>query len=84
MRKKVRLIFKDDDAKLYEIVGESYDANNFSYNVYKIQKSGSWVSCSTPFACDRSIEDIVSHMESRGLIHKKGLYEKKLREIERG
>jgi hypothetical protein len=82
MRKKIRLIFKDNEAKLYEVVGETYDAANFTYNVYKIQKSGSWVSCATPYVCDRSIEDIVTHLESHGFIHKIGLYNQKLSEME--
>ncbi len=81
MRKKVLLIFKDNDAKLYEIVGESYDINNFTYNVYKIQKNGSWVSCSTPYVCDRSKEVIISNLESSGFIHERGLYNRKLSEI---
>jgi hypothetical protein len=80
MRKKHRLIFKDNEARLYEIVDESYYADNFTYNFYKIQKSGSWVSCTTPYVCDRSKEEIISNIELSGFIHEKGLYNRKLSE----
>jgi hypothetical protein len=82
MRRYVWLIFKDEDRRLYEILGASSDDTNLTNKTAEMLDYDIYAQCDTPSA-DTPIEQSKEYFEKSGYQYKKGLFGELNNELEK-
>jgi hypothetical protein len=82
MRRQFWEIFKDDERRTFEILGESFDDTQLTNIVAEMIHLGMPVRCETP-SVDIPRKQIIQEFNTMGYQHREGLYREMLIELNR-
>lgn len=80
MRRTVWLVFRDEDRRLYEILGVSTDDTNLTNKTAEMLEYDIYAQCDTPPA-DTPIEQLKEYREKAGYEYKEGLFGELVNEL---